>query len=638
MFIKSTRQSENRRTCLCGKGGECKAISKAFRDLEDVRGGYAMAPSPVQDSRSRLLKEQLEAWIGRICVHWKIKKTDYEESLCYNKLLPQDLRATRSATKVQKKKDAYIALWHFPPILFKQYGPSIPRKIPIKEATDLGLYIPGGGGGSFYSKGDLIEDDTGNQHVLLVPAYVDIRAIRTELQQVPAARDSYYALDTARKSISPSKKRNSTSTAVASSDINTKSGDTDPPPPNKRKKGNTLQMDETELRAFIDSLHDSHEKEIANKDAALRKKTDDLNALQKAVRAQKEIDKVSDIELQQLLSDKNGEIVELESLKKSGMNRFSMSNPEYFEENKRACQDYYNFKDFRFLKRFIEKIIGVKYIPPVKLTSIGGTNSCNTLSAFEQILLTLFFTQAHFNYDTIGSVFGVKSRETVRKYIDRWMPVLGEVGDMLSSFTHYLDDSALETLEPESYIKLDLKKIAGVIDGKDFLCQTVRTNKHLNCAQSSNKVNHSAFRVLTWSLPCGAVIERTPAFFGRASEKAILRAWGSLGRLKFPKGWCILGDKGFDNTAGSYTNYNTTLHPSFLTNKRFSRNQVNHNVRICAKRYTCEVVYSRVAMMKKLQGVLERESFHHFESLVGLGHGLANICYGYLQKINNYDH
>ena len=43
-------------------------------------------------------------------------------------------------------------------------------------------------------------------------------------------------------------------------------------------------------------------------------------------------------------------------------------------------------------------------------------------------------------------------------------------------------------------------------------------------------------------------------------------------------------------------------------------------------------------MMKKLQGVLERESFHHFESLVGLGHGLANICYGYLQKINNYDH
>jgi len=54
MFIKSTRQSENRRTCLCEKGGECKAISKAFRDLEDIRGGYAMAPSPVQDSRKGL--------------------------------------------------------------------------------------------------------------------------------------------------------------------------------------------------------------------------------------------------------------------------------------------------------------------------------------------------------------------------------------------------------------------------------------------------------------------------------------------------------------------------------------------------------------------------------------------------------
>ena len=166
-------------------------------------------------------------------------------------------------------------------------------------------------------------------------------------------------------------------------------------------------------------------------------------------------------------------------------------------------------------------------------------------------------------------------------------------------------ECTLETLEPKSYIKLDLKKVAGVIDGKDFLCQTICMNKHLNCAQSSNKVNYSAFCVLTWSLPSGAVIERTPAIFGRASEKAFLQAWGRLGCLKFPKGWCILGDKGFDNTAGSYTNYNTTLHPSFLTNKRFSRNQVKSQ-----RENLCKTVHVRSCLQ---QGCNDEKTTRRFK-------------------------
>ena len=109
--------------------------------------------------------------------------------------------------------------------------------------------------------------------------------------------------------------------------------------------------------------------------------------------------------------------------------------------------------------------------------------------------------------------------------------------------------------------------------------------------------------------------------------------------LAFLKGWLILGDKGFDNTAGSYSNFNTTVHPAFLTNPQFSLDEVNHNVLICQKRYTCEVVYSRVTQLKKLSGIIAREHFHHFEDILAWGHGLANIGYGYLQKVKNkYDH
>jgi hypothetical protein len=114
-----------------------------------------------------------------------------------------------------------------------------------------------------------------------------------------------------------------------------------------------------------------------------------------------------------------------------------------------------------------------------------------------------------------------------------------------------------------------------------------------------------------------------------------MNTWGKLGRLKFPFGYMILGDKGFDNTATCYVNYNTTLHPAFLTNDQFNQDQVNHNITICQKRYSCETVYSRVTDTVKLSGVYRREHFQHFEALVGWAHGRANICYGYLQKVHS---
>ena len=213
------------------------------------------------------------------------------------------------------------------------------------------------------------------------------------------------------------------------------------------------------------------------------------------------------------------------------------------------------------------------------------------------------------------------------------MPVLGELGDALTNLCPFLDADSVDALEPEWYKEMGLSHVGALVDGKDFLCETIRKDRVLNCAQASNKVNHSAFRVLTWSLPCGAVIERTPAFFGRASEKAIMRAWGAHGRLRIPLGYVILADKGFDNTAGCYVNFNTSLHPAFLTNKQFSVGEANHNLEICKKRYTCETVYSRVTETGKLSGVLKKEWFHHVDDLISWAHGTANICFGTLQKI-----
>lgn len=137
------------------------------------------------------------------------------------------------------------------------------------------------------------------------------------------------------------------------------------------------------------------------------------------------------------------------------------------------------------------------------------------------------------------------------------------------------------------------------------MAETVRQDRILNCSQASNKMHHSTFRVLTWLLPCGAVVERTPASLARASEKGIMNTWGKLGRLRFPNGYLILGDKGFNNTAGCYINYNTTLHPAFLTNANFNRDQVNHNISICQKRYSPPLITSSSSNVVNLSYIIQ---------------------------------
>ena len=145
----------------------------------------------------------------------------------------------------------------------------------------------------------------------------------------------------------------------------------------------------------------------------------------------------------------------------------------------------------------------------------GGLSGSNALSDFERVLLTMFYCNTDHNYNTIGSDSGIMSRNTsIAKYIDsssRWFPVLGEIGDMLSTFQHWIDIQVLQKVKPEWYKILELNDIASTVigDGKDFMYETVCADRYLNSAQASNKGNHSVFRLLTWSLPCEIVIYTT---------------------------------------------------------------------------------------------------------------------------------
>ena len=569
MFFKTHAKKPSRHSCICGKEA-CHTISTSFRKLDDRRGGYFKVRKPPKGVSLTFRRKAISKWIDRLCIHFNLSPTEFGKETCFKLKKPD--KVLRSNAQTQHQKDAYVANWHIPPKIWKKYVKEkhVPKYIPLETMKELNLYSKTGG--SLYSFADVITDDKGNEEVLVVPTYVDVEMANVDIKDASRSKEALCIFGQAETTkISPSK---------------------------RGRADETLTCDRRKTR-FRKNPENMSNEELLNllkaKDEQLKAKDDHINDLAKEVDLWREIQSKSQNDVQKHESEEKSNENELDENKvsKAGLTRLSMSNPDFFNEYAWACKEFYGFPDFSYLTLFITKMFEVEYIPPKQYCTRKKLSTDKIgLSKFEQILLTLFFTNTTYSMKAVGIVFGLKSRTLVGSYINKWLPLLGEVGDMLSNFNDLLDSQALDDLEPEWYIKLGLRKVAAVVDGKDFLCETVRTDRTLNCAQSSNKVNHSALRVLTWSLPCGAVIARTPACFGRASEKAILRRWGNLGRLAFAKGCCIFGDKGFDNTAGSYSNFNTTVHPSFLTSPQFSLDEVNHNMLICQKRYTCETVYN----------------------------------------------
>ena len=122
------------------------------------------------------------------------------------------------------------------------------------------------------------------------------------------------------------------------------------------------------------------------------------------------------------------------------------------------------------------------------------------LTEFEQLLVCFTWMMLGANYDSLGIMFGGVTRNYIVTIIHRWIDVIGERGDMMSSLLPFLTEDSFEAIKAYTYDELNLDRIGGIADGKDFDVETVRVEGVINAAQHSNKTGHSAFRILTWSL------------------------------------------------------------------------------------------------------------------------------------------
>lgn len=156
------------------------------------------------------------------------------------------------------------------------------------------------------------------------------------------------------------------------------------------------------------------------------------------------------------------------------------------------------------------------------------------------------------------------------------------------------------------------RRPSSLVNGKDFMIYTTRKNTLFSRASFSDKVHHSAVRCISWSTPQGLSFEHIDLFLARVTEKRLVELWGPR-LMKCPRGWYMLSDRGFFDTARFYPNMNHQKTPKFLSGRdQFTTDELSADRRICKLRYTCEVAFSRVTKTRALRDTISNDFFQQW--------------------------
>jgi len=563
--------------CICGKP-ECAALSESYRKVGDIRGTFTRTPTANKTKKSK----KAERFRRHLCPQKTIKEICTVDNR--GKKNNPGIRTRRQAEQEVEepgRQIKYVAWHHFDPCFISQKALTRKGKyVCVDTVPDAFVksVIQSDGESNGYTDADRFD----KKFYFAVPSYPLSKA-SGDLEEVEKNTRLQVLTDEVAAAAPRSSRR--------ASPANQTHGPQGPPTAPDRM--DQLMKENLELK-------------------------EKLQVYEETIRFLNE----STQEPSPQQSSENGTTTVTNSdqfteLKFQGVNRMSVASDEYHAAFPKACACFFRFESWELLKDFIEDMHDLPYERPDKRKG---------LSKFEQCLLTLFYIESGCNLQFIAQVYGFADHTTVSKIVNAWVPVWGEVGRHLSILPG-LTSAVMDELVPQSYIDLGLEDVGAILDGKDWYTETVRKDRAVAQASHGNKLKHSSFRVMTWSLLCGINFEHTHAFLARASEKKLVQLWGRYGKLKnIPACKQVLADKGFDQTTGFYPNHNTVLHPAFLHgHKQFSPEQNAYNLRVCQLRYSCETVYAHVTKCTRLYGFVPRREFHHFQHICDWGHGRANL-------------
>ena len=298
-----------------------------------------------------------------------------------------------------------------------------------------------------------------------------------------------------------------------------------------------------------------------------------------------------------------------------GLTRSSILSKSWHKKNPNAARHLLGFRSWKETVYTLHALFDV--LPPLAIP-----NKKDHISLFEQYLMGFLRIHCRMTVYSIALIWDRNNGHTGR-LINNAVKSIGLAGKDLSILD--LTPEFLEATCPQQYKDEGLEKCCAVPDGKDFMIYTTRKNTMFTRACFSDKVHHSAARCISWSTPMGLSFEHTDLFLGRASEKRLVELWGP--RLKkCPRGWYMLSDRGFFDTARFYPNMNHQLTPKFLSGRdQFTTDEVSADRRICKLRYTCEVAFSRVTKTKGLKDVISNDYFPLLDAMNHWGHATVNL-------------
>ncbi|KAL7501672.1 hypothetical protein ACHAWT_009484 [Skeletonema menzelii] len=344
--------------------------------------------------------------------------------------------------------------------------------------------------------------------------------------------------------------------------------------------------------------------ELRAREQELRKKQKEAASLmEKAVRMQQEA--TNKLQLY---------IVENEAY---GLTRKGFISKEWHKNNPNAARHFFGFQTFKELVYYLHALFGV--LPPSRPEE---TTKKTPIQPFEKYLMGFMRIHTGMTVESIATIWGRKDG-TASDIITAAVKSIGNAGKDLS-ILDITEEYLLKTI-PQQYVDEGLERCCGVPDGKDFKIYTTRKNTMFTRASYSDKVHASAVRCISWSTPHGLSFEHTDLFLGRVSEKKLVELWGPRLR-KCPRGWYMLSDRGFFDTARFYPNMNHQKTPKFLSGRdQFTTDEISADRKICKLRYTCEVAFSRVTKTKGLRDVISNDFFVILDAMNDWAHATVNL-------------
>lgn len=271
----------------------------------------------------------------------------------------------------------------------------------------------------------------------------------------------------------------------------------------EQKSKNKIVADKEKKVTIINNMTDDGKK-------VLRKIESEVKVLKRQLEVSAETN--------QLLQDKNREITdELEKMKvtvSKGITRSNIVCPIWHESHPKFCHYWLGFISFA------EFVIYHKCLWPYVNSTVEIKDG--RICDFEKSMITKMYFRKGLEFELIGNIWG---RSNIGRYVKMWAPLWGEAGANLSILD--INESILISLTPEDFVNGSTDKVCGLVDGKDFKTETIRTHSGITRAGHSNKVNCSALRVLSWVLNNGLNVERSEPYLGRASETHIVQVLGS---------------------------------------------------------------------------------------------------------------